>query len=494
MSQREIRAVPDLAHRDSDEGHPPAATELPTIAALPLGGPQMIRNALRCCLLLASLAAVPAMAAGDTDAATFLRDAGNRAGTVRLTGVKSGAATVTLDLRRFEVFARDVQLLADDGHGTVQKVPRPRTRYYGGRVVETGAGAFLAVEDDGSARGIVDAEGNSYSLDATAGGALRLSAIDTEGPGRDGGFRCDADDLAQARSLIDEAQSVTPTAASGAPRGSLPYRARAAIETDYQFYQRFNNEVTATRYVGDLLAYASTKYVTEINTRFEVVFVRLWTTAADPWNETTSNCSLMEFGSYWNANMTGVSRTFAHMLSGRSTGGGIAWVGTLCSGAFTTSVTGCGFGNGNLPAGGDYGFTGNLSGTFNPANPQVIWDIVATSHEIGHNFNSPHTHCYAGVGGNADPIDRCATSSATGCYLGATSLPGPMGSGSGTIMSYCHLLSGGMSNISLTFGIGHPYGTAPERVPARMSARMAALAQSNPACVIDDTVFVDDFE
>lgn len=453
----------------------------------------MMRTIFCHALVLCSLASMDAGAAGGTDAARFLRDPGNRAGTVRLTGVKSGAATVTLDLHRFEVFARNAQLLADDGRGTVQKLPRPRTRYYSGQVVETGATAFLAVEDDGSARGIVDAGGTSYSLDAAAGGALRLSAIDMTMPRRDGGFRCDADDLAQARNLIEDAQSVTPQV-SGTPRGGLPYRARAAIETDYPFYQRFNDATAATRYVGDLMAYASTRYVAEINTRFDIVFVRLWTTAADPWNETASNCSLFEFGSYWNTNMTGVSRTFAHMLSGRSTGGGIAWVGTLCSGAFTTPVSGCTFGNGTLNVGGDYGFTGSISGNFNPANPQVIWDIVATSHEIGHNFNSPHTHCYAGVGGNAEPIDQCATQSGTGCYGGATSLPGPAGQGSGTIMSYCHLRSPGMSNFSLKFGVGHPYGVAPERVPTRMTARMNALAQSNPACVIDDTIFANDFE
>lgn len=444
------------------------------------------------CALLCLLTAADAFAAASIDATTFLRDGGRRSGTFKLTGIKDGSASVTLELRRFEVFARDVKLVADDGHGKVQALPRPRTRYYSGQVVETGAAAFLAVEDDGSARGIVDADGKASSLDAAAGGALRLVAIDTTAPKRDGGFRCDTDDLDQARNLIEDAQSV---AQSAAPNGTLPYRARAAIETDYQFFQKFNNSITATRYVGDLIAYASTKYVAEVNTRLEVAYLRLWTTAADPWNETTSNCSLYEFGNYWNTNMTGVSRTFAHMLSGRSTGGGVAWVGTLCSGPFSTTVTGCSFGSGSLSVGGDYGFTGNISGNFNAGNPQVIWDIEATSHEIGHNFNSPHTHCYANVGGNANPIDQCyGSQTGTGCYSGATSLPGPAGQGSGTIMSYCHLISPGMGNITLKFGNGHPYGVAPERVATRMTARMTSLASSNPSCVIDDTVFADGFD
>ncbi|HVH34302.1 MAG TPA: M12 family metallo-peptidase [Tahibacter sp.] len=456
----------------------------------------MSRNIQRCGALLSMLLATGAAAAANVDAAAFLRDGANRANAVRLTGVKAGSTTVTLDLQRFEVFARNAQLRADDGQGKVQTLPRPTTRYYRGEVVQTGAAAFLAVEDDGSARGIVDADGTAFSLDAAAGSALRLVAIDGNAPRSSGGFQCSADDLDQARSLIEDAQAVGQPSVPASPQGVLPYRARAAIETDYQFYQRFNNTTTATRYVGDLMAYASTKYVAEINTRIEISFLRLWTTAADPWNETTSNCSLYEFGSYWNTNMTGVQRTFAHMLSGRTTGGGVAWLGTLCAAPFNTNVTGCSFGSGSLRVGGDYGFTGNISGGFNAGNPQVVWDIVASSHEIGHNFNSPHTHCYGGIGGNANPVDQCSAAEAgqTGCYSGATSLPGPAGQGSGTIMSYCHLLSPGLSNITLKFGNGHPYGVAPERVPTRMLAKMTSLAQSNPACVVDDTIFAAGFD
>ena len=456
----------------------------------------MMRTFQRLCALIGLLLATDALAVKSMDAAVFLHDGGSAAREVRLTGVKAGDATVTLELRRYEVFARDVKLLADDGRGNVRSLSRPRTRYYSGHVVETGATAFLAVEDDGSARGLADTDGKAFSLDAAPGGTLQVTVIDLDTPNREGGFRCGTDELAEARNLIEDAQSVARSQASASSRGTLPYRARAAIETDYQFFQRFNDSTNATRYVGDLLAYASARYVAEVNTRLEIVFLRLWTSAADPWNETTSNCSLFEFGSYWNSNMTGISRTFAHMLSGRPTGGGVAWVGTLCSGPFATTVSNCTFGNGNLNVGGGYGFTGNISGSFSPGNPQVVWDIVASSHEIGHNFNSPHTHCYAGIGGNADPIDRCYSGQAgqTGCYSGSTSLPGPAGQGSGTIMSYCHLLPPGMSNVSFRFGNGHPYGTAPERVPARMTAYMNNLAQSNPACVVDDTIFADGFD
>jgi hypothetical protein len=50
-------------------------------------------------------------------------------------------------------------------------------------------------------------------------------------------------------------------------------------------------------------------------------------------------------------------------------------------------------------------------------------------------------------------------------------------------MSYCHLLSPGMSSLSLTFGTGHPYGVLPQRVPDRMRAHVEATAATAPACL-----------
>jgi len=65
-------------------------------------------------------------------------------------------------------------------------------------------------------------------------------------------------------------------------------------------------------------------------------------------------------------------------------------------------------------------------------------------------------------------------------------------------MSYCHLLSGGLSNISMTFGTGHPYGVDPVRVPTRMNNHVVSVAGGNPACLAYvapvDLIFSDDFE
>jgi hypothetical protein len=254
----------------------------------------------------------------------------------------------------------------------------------------------------------------------------------------------------------------------------------------------------ATSYVAGLIGYASIVYSDEISTSLVMQSLSLWTTSSDPWTQFGPLCSLYEFGRYWNENHSGAPRTVAHFLSGKPNGAGIAWIGVLCLGAFDVDTAAC---PGMMPQignyGGAYGYTGDVDGDFDPENPNVIWDIYAFTHEIGHNFNSPHTHCYKNIGGNANPVDACTTDECSAeCNCGSSSLPGPAAAGSGTIMSYCHLLTGGYSNITLTFGTGHSFGVAPERVPSRMSSHVASAAAFNPSCLalVTNSLFSDGFE
>ena len=62
-------------------------------------------------------------------------------------------------------------------------------------------------------------------------------------------------------------------------------------------------------------------------------------------------------------------------------------------------------------------------------------------------------------------------------------------------MSYCHLLSGGFTNIAMTFGTNHSYGVLPGRVPSRMSSHVVSRATSNPSCLAYTAgIFSDGFE
>ena len=50
-------------------------------------------------------------------------------------------------------------------------------------------------------------------------------------------------------------------------------------------------------------------------------------------------------------------------------------------------------------------------------------------------------------------------------------------------MSYCQIQSGGMANLSVTFGTGHPWGIEPGRIPSRMNDHVVAQAAANPGCL-----------
>lgn len=410
-------------------------------------------------------------------------------------------------LERFEVFTSDAVIIVHGDEGETH-LPAPRNAYFKGAVDgEPGSRVLLSVLEDGTVQGIVTRSEGLYMIGGEEEGAVQkalggpltmheVEPISLKTSSR--GFTCGNDQLhpaADPLAALGMPEPAAPAAGMEKVEKAVSYTARVAIETDYEYYLKFNNVTTATNYAANLLAYASTVYEAEISTALMVPSVSLWTTSSDPWSQSGTLCGLMEFGRYWNKNNGSVSRTIAHFLSGRALGGGIAWLGVLCSGGFSTSANCPGLAT-DAAWGGGYGFTASLSGTFSINNPTVMWDIVAVSHEIGHNFNSPHTHCYNGIGGESQAVDGCYNGEcANGCYCGTQGLPGAQGVRSGTLMSYCHLLGGGFSNIAMTFGMNHSYGVQPGRVPSRMSSHVVSRAGSFPSCLTySPGIFTDGFE
>lgn len=84
--------------------------------------------------------------------------------------------------------------------------------------------------------------------------------------------------------------------------------------------------------------------------------------------------------------------------------------------------------------------------------PTYSWSVNVVSHEQGHNLGSNHTHACV-WNGNGTAIDGCgptfnAIYSEGSCPVG----PIPSSSVKGTIMSYCHLISGVGINLNNGFG------------------------------------------
>lgn len=433
------------------------------------------------------------------------------AGSLRLEGLtlEGEGPPAVLELKRFRVFTPEARVVLH-GKDDDTYLPAPRNGYFRGRIDgKPESRAVLSVLEAGGVRGLIIHQNRIWMLGNAkgAGGPADTLTVreigDTELIGKP--YLCATDQLPEAPSHTAAAP------APGRPLGPTSYTARVAFETDDEYLALFGGNTTdATNYIGDLVAFGSTVYDDEASFDLMIPTVSLWP-AGDPWTQTASGtfCMLLEFGRYWNANhpMPGTPvRSNAHFLSGFASGGGVAWRPSMCSPGFVYNHGGgC---PGLTPQtdsyGGSYAYSGAISGSFDINNPQSVWDIIVTMHENGHNMGSRHTHCYANIpdASHPSPIDECYGSEG-GCYSGPTSLPaGCPGSGNhcGTIMSYCHLQAGGLSNIALTLGApagGHPYGIEPERVPAVQNAYIAQQAAANPGCldrVTIDLIFEDGFE
>lgn len=407
-------------------------------------------------------------------------------------GFTLGAAgpAESLRLRRFDVFADGAELMVHGADGLNIQKP-PRHRYFRGEIAGwEGSRAVLSLREDGELSGLVGYQGRFYRLAAPSvrgQGEAMLAEFDLSAapapPDREP-FVCGTNDLRDP-DAYDRLPRYAPARSVGLRGGSATYFATIALATDYELFQRFGDVGQMMTYISDLFAYISSIYEAEVDAQLVIGDTDVWTVPEDPFQSTSTGCQLSEFGRYWNTNFSDRTYTVAHFLSGKNAGGGVAWLGVLCYGPWQSAAdTNCPeLGTDPDFFGGPFGVSAGITGSFNPGNPSVVWDLVVIAHELGHNFDSPHTHCYNGVMGNPEPVDKCYVQGG-GCYSGPTGLPcETSGSGCATIMSYCHLLTGGLSNISPTFGLNHAFGDAPERVPTTMNNSVVETAMSDPACL-----------
>lgn len=104
--------------------------------------------------------------------------------------------------------------------------------------------------------------------------------------------------------------------------------------------------------------------------------------------------------------------------------------------------------------------------------PTYSWTIEVISHELGHLMGSPHTHACVWNGDNT-AIDGCGQQAG---YAEGSCPTGPIPSTTvkGTIMSYCHLISG--------VGMNFPNGFGPQPAARILSA------MNDSACLSTDCI------
>ena len=342
-------------------------------------------------------------------------------------------------LKRVEIYSPEAKIYRVDKKGLVE-LPRSRWMFFQGRGQEDSGERFsLSLDPD---------SGKMESFQVSTRGTFHIRQDDVPGAGRyrlmeDGwaynelgeavsrlNWSCGADDLPvtenpprpiHLRSANQQQPSITSL------HGMI-----LGVDTDNEFMSlKFSDNTTnATNYVAALISGISVVYERDLLVRLlqGTTYLRV-SSSPDPYTQTSAGgatvAQLQEFGNYWSANMGAASRGLATMLSGKQTSNysssGIAWVGD--TGQCLCSTT--------------YGYS--FFQVFKYPGSTAASDVSVAAHEIGHNFGSPHTHCYS------PPIDLCYNQ--TGCYAGATSCPAAttingVANVRGTLMSYCHMLGG----------------------------------------------------
>ncbi len=254
-------------------------------------------------------------------------------------------------------------------------------------------------------------------------------------------FRCGIDGTNEAQ--YNKIGIDAPIPSGGLDREASPYSAQVnsprlvfdvAIDCDYEIYaNKFaSNLPNATSYMLTLLGTVSLIYERDCEFTLRFPYVNFWTVTPDPYTQGTTSGQLPEFRTYWENNHADVSRSLAHLISGRNLGGGIAYVGSVC-GSFGYAVSA-------------------IDAVYSYPTNTTTWDANVVAHELGHNFGSYHTHSCSWASEGFVPagatLDSCQSSEGN-CNAVSNRLP----PNKGTIMSYCHLIAGVANGVRLDF---HP--------------------------------------
>ncbi|MBK7941108.1 MAG: fibronectin type III domain-containing protein [Flavobacteriales bacterium] len=217
-------------------------------------------------------------------------------------------------------------------------------------------------------------------------------------------------------------------------------------EVDHPIFVDKGGVVAATNYVTGLFNQSAILFDNDgVDVQLQEVFV--WDVTSPYTGPSTSNY-LNQFGAY----RTSFNGDLAHLL-GYSGNGGIAWINSLCGGTSSRMAY------------------SDINSSYSNV-PTYSWSVEVVTHEQGHNLGSAHTHACV-WNGNGTAIDGCGP---TAGYTEGSCATGPLPTGGGTIMSYCHLVGG----VGINFTNG--FGPQPAAVIRNRVNASACLAQCGSTC------------
>ena len=239
-------------------------------------------------------------------------------------------------------------------------------------------------------------------------------------------FTCAVPELPQPQQIAERHEQ---TEAAILPNGCK--KVRVYLECDYQMYKdKSNSKLQVENYITAVFNVVKTLYLNE-DIKMEISQINVWTTQ-DPYLHTGLVNIIFDYAARRNSNFNGdlaqLVTTYAPQQQG-----GIAFLDGMCRA----------YNDGSSRSPHSFAFIYNTYSSF----PQYSWTVEVMAHEMGHNFGSEHTHnCVWGPNKNVS-IDNCI-----GPDNGVPCSQGPRPTGGGTIMSYCHLVSGVGINFTKGFG------------------------------------------
>ncbi len=319
-----------------------------------------------------------------------------------------GGQVLQLELVRGRVFSPEFQLrLGSDPEKDVQV---DLGQHYWG-IVKDRPGTLVGISVfEHEVMGIVSTETEKYVLGVLEGDRNRTHVMYRE---RDLKLKNEHECKTDLLEEIDNA--VNMDRASAGPDNCV----RQYMEADYTIFQNKGSVANATAYITGFYSQVSLLYANE-SVNVVLHFLKVWD-VADPYTGPSSSNYLTQFRNYLNGVYNG---DLAHLV-GFTGGGGIAYVDVLCNSYYGVAYSGINTTYSNVPT--------------------YSWTVEVVTHELGHNLGSKHTHACAWNGNNT-AIDGCgpAAGYSEGCNAAVPS--------AGTIMSYCHLVSGVGINFNLGFG------------------------------------------
>ena len=322
---------------------------------------------------------------------------------------------IDLEVASVDIVGGRTHFFVHGGDG-LREVAGPEMHFFRGRVAGDPDSLVSLNLFGGRIAGFVRHDGREYtfgprsfSIDREAAGDIEM--VDEAMVGGPTGA-CDGDEAAGDGGLVALAGRSGPQSAAGTIDANTLLLGRIAVEGTVEWVTKLGGVAAATTYTLNLMAQISAIYESDIKVQLQVPYVLMNAAEPDGYSGASNSTStvLNEMRAKWNGtpSLQAVFRTAAHVFSTYPSGGaGRAYINVLCS---------------NVPVNAsayDYGVS-LLEGNGGS------WERRLTAHEIGHNFSSPHSHCFV------PELDQC-NNTETGCYAGTVAQT------TGTMMSYCNV-------------------------------------------------------